>query len=756
MRAELLNRARSHKAIIAITAAFLVVGVIYSLVNPLFEASDELWHYPFVKHLADGNGLPVQQPGVDQPWRQEGSQPPLYYAVAALATAWIDTDDLNHIRWLNPHADMGIPKPDGNVNAVIHTEREWLPCRGAALAVYVVRWISILMGAVTVVLTYVIALELFPGDKALAATASGFVAFNPMFLFVSASVNNDNLATTLATLALWRIIRLLKGDTSWTHLGLLGLLIGFGALSKSSTLGMFALVGLALLIIALRERSWRPLIEGSAIVLGVAVLVSGWWFLRNWRLYGDPTGLNTFVAIVGPRHPTPTLRQLWGERVGFTMSFWGFFGGMNVPMSGWLYQALDILAGIGFVGLVAFGARHWRSMPADGRRRQLCWRILLLTLAWPVIVFASLIRWTLMTIATQGRLMFAAIAAIAVALTLGWLTLTPQRCRKAASAVIVLLFLALAIAAPFAYIAPAYARPEIVTAADIPGDVQRIDADFGGQMELVGFAPLPESAMPGEGIPVTLYWRSLAPMAADYSVFVHFLSGEDLIIGQRDMYPGGGSFPTSEWSPGDIIADRYVVPISPATLTPATAQVEVGLYVLETGARLPVTSQDGTPAGDNVRFGQVAILRPQAGDIPNPVSFDLEDKIALVGFDLDRTAAAPGDAFHLTLYWRALRDLDTNYAVFTQVIGPNHEIWAQKDAWPQDGNAPTATWKEGDLVEDRYELLVKEDAPAGVWDLQVGMYGANDGVRLKLLGEGGHVQDDRILLGKVRIVHPAR
>ena len=93
--------------IAVITLLFVILGVVYSLATPIFEASDELWHYPVVKHIADGRGLPVQRPGVEAPWQQEGSQPPGYYALAALVTAWIDTDDLSEVRWLNPMANTG-------------------------------------------------------------------------------------------------------------------------------------------------------------------------------------------------------------------------------------------------------------------------------------------------------------------------------------------------------------------------------------------------------------------------------------------------------------------------------------------------------------------------------------------------------------------------------------------------------------------------------------------------------------------------
>jgi hypothetical protein len=753
--------------ILLILAAYLALGVTYSLVTPLFEASDEMWHYPFVKHLADGHSLPVQQVGVEQPWRQEGSQPPLYYALAALVTSWIDTSDMSQVLWRNPHADIGIPKLDGNVNMVIHTAREGWPYRGTVLAVRLIRWLSVLMGAATVYCTYLIGRDLgrlvlsnpeqfgkIALQEALACGAAAFVAFNPMFLFISGSINNDNLATTLSAFALWRTLRLLEGEDRPKHLLLLGLTLGLAALSKASALGLFPLVALALLIAAWRARpqsallDWRKLFYGGAAIFGLAALVAGWWFWRNWRLYGDPLGLNAFVAIVGPRYPVPTLRQLWGERVGFTMSFWGFFGGMNVPMAQWLYRLLDVLAALSLPGLALFFWQERRKLTGAS------WLKLLFIAAWPAVVFVSLIRWTLMTIATQGRLMFAAISAIATLMVLGWMYLAPRRYRAAPVLTVSVLFFALAVAAPFVFIAPAYARPPLLSEQDIPSEVTRAQARFGDRMELVGYRLATDTTHPGETLAVTLYWRALAKMETNYSVFVHLLGENDLILGQRDMYPGHGTYPTSLWQAGDLIADTYIVPVSPATLAPATSQFEIGLYQLETQTRLKVTGNDGASLGDAVRFGKIEIApRASVDGLPNPVYFNLDNQIALVGYAVDRTALSPGETLRLTLYWRAIGKTKANYSVFTHILGENHQLWAQKDAWPQNGNAPTSIWKLGQTIEDQYDLVVKNDAPAGAWDIEIGMY-SETGQRLNLLGEGGHVQDNRILLGKVRIVRP--
>jgi len=82
---------RQHWAIALILTTFIALGFVYSLVTPIFEAPDEIYHCSFIKRLADGKGLPVQSPENAGLWKQEGSQPPLYYLIGALATFWIDT-----------------------------------------------------------------------------------------------------------------------------------------------------------------------------------------------------------------------------------------------------------------------------------------------------------------------------------------------------------------------------------------------------------------------------------------------------------------------------------------------------------------------------------------------------------------------------------------------------------------------------------------------------------------------------------------
>ncbi len=784
-----------HRAIAFILVSFIVLGTVYSVVTPLFEASDELWHYPFVKHLADGGGLPVQDPHIEQPWRQEGSQPPLYYALGALATFWIDTSDLTEVRWLNPHADIGVETADGNLNMVIHSERERFPYRGTALAVHIVRFLSVLMGAVTVLCTYLIALEVYPEQKTLAIGAAAFNAFVPMFLFISGSVNNDNLTILLCSLTLLILVRLMRGfrplsqmprsqipnpNRSSLHsqfsilnspFSVLGLVIGLGALSKASALGLIPLTALGLALSAWQRRAESVLRRlawffGSfATVLAVSFAIAGWWYLRNWLLYRDPLGLNTFVAIVGSRLHQPTLRQLLGEWEGFVKTFWGLFGGVNVAMEPAVYWVFNALAILGLVGLmIALGRALFTRFTFQVSRDDpslITHYSLVILLTWPIILFLALIRWTTITKASQGRLMFPAISAIAVLLALGWSQWVPRRydraaqqCQKWLLGIVGGLMFALAAIAPFRYIVPAYAKPVLLSEAELGGIPHRLDVTFGDKARLLGYEASDEENSPGESVEVTLFWQSLAEIDRDYTVFVHLLDENDLVIAQRDTYPGLGTYPTHLWRVGDAFAERYVLTLPPTIFAPCTGRFEVGLYDFSSGERLLATGPDGQSLGDNVRFHQIAILPREDSPLPNPVDFDFEGRIALAGYNLDRRTAQPGETIHLTLYWQALAEMEEDYTVFTHVLGEEDRLWAQADSQPQGGAAPTSSWQVSQVVEDHYDLTIKPDTPPDVYDIEVGLYLAATGRRLGVLDEGGRLWDNRVLLSKVRVVSP--
>lgn len=725
-----------------IAVAFLVLATLYSVTTPLFESPDELWHYPFVWHLSQTGQLPVQDPAAPELWFQEGSQPPLYYALAALLTRPIPTDDLPGLIYRNPHADLGQVTPDGNINIAVHTGRESWPWRGAVLAIHVSRLFSVLLGTGTVLTIYALGRQLWPQRRSLAGLAMAFVAFNPMFLFISASVNNDNLITLLAALVILLTVKWFLLPTSaagakliWVKLIILGLLVGLAALTKVSGLGLLGLVGLALLSLGLARRDWRMALGGNALVAGLALVVAGWWYWRNLQLYGDWTGTEVMVRMMGARPVDMGVNQLWREVPGLFRSFWGVFGYFSLPLPAEFYPWLNALLAFGGLGLLVAWVRRRNDLLTSQFR--LAWPILV---GWLLILIVGLIQWTLRTPATQGRLLFPGLIALAPLWAAGWSALVPRPLQPLP----LVGLLAVAIWVPWGLIAPAYRLPPLL--ADLPASAERLDTFLGEAVELVGYEAELTSLRPGDSLAVTLYWRGVRPVTADYTVFVHLLDEYDLVIAQRNVFPGLGLYPTSQWRPGDLLADTYVLRLPRTAYAPAQARFEVGLYDHQTGLRLT------TPAGqDNVRFGGITV-KPWPGEWPNPQTLVFDEGIILTGYQLDQRQVRAGEQVRLSLYWRAEQKPTQNYKVFVHLVGPGESRVAQSDSEPQGGAAPTGTWLPNQTLRDDHLLDVAPDAPPEAYRLVVGLYHPDTGQRLPLRQANGEpVQVDSVALAGVRI-----
>ena len=844
---------RAERRLLAlILALFTLLGFSYALITPAFEASDELWHYPMVRHLADGNPLPVQvfDPALAGPWNQEASQPPLYYYLAAALTFWIDTADMEQVRWLNPHVDNGVITPDGNTNLAIHAPSSGDhdptadPWSGTLLAIRVVRLFSVLLGAATVYLTYRIAAEVAPGRPDVALLAAALNAFLPMFLFISGAVNNDNLAVPLASLAVLLMIRIVRRRVGgyfpvrWTEWVGLGVVLGLAALTKEGTLGLLPLAFGTAVVSAWQRlgpnkekrdtenhggkweghggriehsssaslfSSMTLFFSSLALIAIPAVAIAGWWYYRNIVLYGDWLGWGAFIAVLGQRATPASLVQLWGERRGFMMSFWGLFGGVNVPMAMWIYALLNgflVVCVVGFAGYLArlvsgewrVASGEWRvasgderqttndngsaesavsdaGWPARGRRFQrLMWWLrpllgvvernfgLIVIVLFAGAVVYGLVQWATTTWSSQGRLVFTAISALCVLMALGWNTLLDltgllRPVRSAVIAAPALFLFAVAAAAPWLWIRPAYVPPAY------PGPLAtQVDVLFGEEMRLVGYEVESGELRPGEQVRVGLEWEALRPMARDWSVFVHLT---DPVLGrpiaQRDMFPGQGLLATRLLSPGERLVNEYVLTVPPTAVAPAELELVVGLYDYGTGERLTADGRpptaDGSQGMDAVVLATVP-LSPREGAYPNPVSLFFEHGLELVGFAVEPRRAAAGELLEVVTYWRPSEPLPADFTFFAQVVGADTTRYAAIDAVPP---TPTSGWSPGEVVEVRLPLALDPATPPDAYPLIVGLYTrtADGGFdRLQQVTADGRLVEDYLTLTLVRVDAP--
>ncbi len=755
---------RAFCSIWIIVALFVLLAGLYSVVTPVMEASDELWHYPMVKYIADHRSLPFQDPAVETAWRQEGSQAPLYYALGTLLTFWIDTSNLPQVRYANPHGDNGIITEDGNINLMIHGPADGFPWRGAALAIHLIRFMSVLFGAGTVYFTYRLALDvgLMHG---LALAAAAITAFNPMFCFINGSVNNDTLAMFLCAVGIWQLVRLTQQhgradgaagghlSAAWRRdVTLLGLVLGLAVLTKSNAMGLLPLTALAVSFVAWRRRSWPHFWSGGLITAGLVLALSGWWFVRNAVLYdGDWTGIERFIVILGYRDPPATLRQLWGERQGFMMAFWGLFGGVNVPLPGWIYDLLSGAVLCGGVGLIVLAVRRWWDARRHGRRWG--WSMpLTLLLLWPAMVVLLWAAWALRTWSSQGRLVFGAMSAWSVWLALGLSGWLPDRARAGLPGALGVFLFGVAAWAPWGVITPAY-RPPILPPDAAPQPQHVLQADVGGQLRLLGYDVENLTARPGEAFRLTLYWEAQQPMDRDWSIFCHVFDVDlGLPVATRDRFPGQGLLSTRHMPAGLRWADRYVVYLPQTAYAPARAVWEVGLYDRLTGERPPILIEagEGVEVVENGLRFQPLRIEPRPGDMPNSTWINLEDKLALIGWEIDRRVAGPGESLTLTLHWECLQAMSASYTVSAQVLAADRSKVAQWDSWP--GDLDTRTWQPGQRVIDRRRLTLSADAPPGGYDLVLMLYDGQTLKRMRLIHPDGRVlPEDFHRLGVLRV-----
>lgn len=749
-----MNRHSFHRFLWPILALYLALALLHSAVNPLFESSDEMWHIGMAVRLARGEGLPIQHPGEETPWRQEGSQPPLYYAFLAAITrasrfpprmaisSGEPLGDFETVYYPNPHALPGDAFQVACRNQVLHTSAERFPWRGAILTLHLWRLISVLLGLLTVLAT-VQAIHLFFPHRLRWALGSGLlVAVNPMFLFISASVNNDNLVNGMTALGLWLLALRLRRGYSWPRAALLGLTLGAAALAKLSGLTLWPLAFLFLLGIAWRERQWRCGLLGTTLVFAIALILCGWWFWRNWVLYRDPFGLSVMLEIVGRR--SATLTDLVREFQGFRRSFWGVFGGMNVLMPNWVYPILDIWTALCALGLIFSGGRAaWRA--ARERRRGSIpgteWAVGLWLLAYVAVLFIAFLRWTSQTMASQGRLLFPAIGPISLGLWVGWETISsPLRKLRRLVLPLPALFLAtLALLSPVLWIIPAYRPPEWPEGERI---AHPLEASFGDEFRLLGYALSPASLLPGQSVDLTLYLEAVRPPSRDWSLFVHLVDDLDIILAQDDRYPRQGLTRAADLRPGQRWVEILRLRVPETAVAPARLALKMGFYDLRTGDRMPASDRAGNPLGEFVVFGDLT-LSQRPGPYPNPLSYRFGECVELVGYEMAPRRVLAGETVVLTLYWRARCPTAYDYTVFTHILETPQTIWGQEDRPP---TPPMSRWRAGEVYRETYTLRVKPETPPGFYEVEIGLYRPDTGERLRL--EDGR---DFLLLNRIRV-----
>jgi hypothetical protein len=156
-----------------------------------------------------------------------------------------------------------------------------------------------------------------------------------------------------------------------------------------------------------------------AYVRGLALLIAGWWYVRNALLYGDPLAIalqqEMGRPILYPRSLTDPYFVTDFPLVTF-LSFFAVFGWLSLYVWRPVYLFYGLVVAYALAGLVYLWLRPLPALPIDPPAR----RALALSAGFIALLYAGLMHYNLSFSQPQGRLLFPALGAVALLVVLGW------------------------------------------------------------------------------------------------------------------------------------------------------------------------------------------------------------------------------------------------------------------------------------------------------------------------------------------------
>ena len=396
----------------ALLISYLVLACLHAAWVPTGQtgyqnAPDEAAHVSYVRTLTSGK-LPTQGQADKDPVGQsyEWHQPPLYYAWTAIFTP--------------------------------------LGARGMRLA-------SIILGFACLIVIYQAAMLLFPDSPFVVVVATGFAALLPTHIAITSTVNNDVLTELVFSTVLLLLLQcFLRGLTLW-RAGCIGFILGAALLTKATAVLLIPIIVIGLVLMYFAGEQAAKIIKGTGILVGWALLLSGWWFVRNEHLYGELLPLKAFSRAFDGT----ALAQPFIERSGIAnyiqlvsqwtfQSFWAVFSnstsasptlgrGLPLFLPDHIYLLplmITVLAVAGFVRLTILRFKMGNERLTEFQRLGLF--LLLVTLSLVAVSFAAFLA---KYFQTQGRYFFPAMLPISILVSVGWLSLFPLKYRSLAAGI---------------------------------------------------------------------------------------------------------------------------------------------------------------------------------------------------------------------------------------------------------------------------------------------------------------------------------
>jgi hypothetical protein len=368
--------------------AFVNVAI-WTVVVPPFQVPDEISHFGYAQYLA-----------------QTGKPPPQGAHLQYSPQEQVALENLNFFTVIGHAGQRGIlttaenqtlraalathPSPRGEGGASSATNQPplyyaleavpyWLsPSHDILTRLALMRLLSALMAACTVLAVYLFIRELLPGSPWAWTVGALVVAFQPTFDFIGAGVHGDNLLFLAASATFLALARAYRHGLTRRRAAVIGLATVAGVLGKLTFVALVPGIALAVLLLGWRARSrGRVQAMGSmgltAAIVVAPVVLYGVLNATVWHRGGIAAGGFTATTAATPGAPVTmheTLDYIWQlylprlpfmhhDEFAYTplTAVWlngsiGHFGWLDYTFPEWVYQwAKWVFVALGLLAL---------------------------------------------------------------------------------------------------------------------------------------------------------------------------------------------------------------------------------------------------------------------------------------------------------------------------------------------------------------------------------------------------------------------
>ena len=250
----------------------------------------------------------------------------------------------------------------------------------------------------------------------------------------------------------------------------------------------------------------------------------------------------------------------------------------------------------------------------------------------------------------------------------------------------------------------------------------------------------PQEAVAGAPLGLTLSWRDVAPEAGDsgQSLMIVWRDSEGRLEEHSDRLALAGRSGLTGFQTHHIIQ------------APSSEGRHALLVGWVDGVGQPVRARCGwlAPEAGLCALGDVDVAPAQEG------LANFADRLLLLNAEAVAEQSARGQLIPVVLHWRAQREIEEDYTVLVQLVGPDGRLHGQVDSWPVQGTFPTSQWIPGERVVDHHDVRLDADAPVGHYAIHVGWYLLATMQRLEVLDHSGQPVGDTYVIGEFEIEAP--